>query len=118
VQVDLAPAPREGELPVRRQRLVAEEDHQVVVQRLADLAEHLVVEVARQVDALDLGAERAGDAADLEMAVLAVPQPIHGASPPPCADAGGVAARPFAGGGAPLGAIMVPSAADGKAGAA
>ncbi len=44
--MDVAPASREGELAVGRERLAAEEDDEIVEQGPADLAHHLLVEVA------------------------------------------------------------------------
>ena len=51
----------------------------MVEERLAHLADHVVLEIARHVDAVDLGAQRAGDRPDLDMAVVAhrfIPLPM------------------------------------------
>ena len=66
--------PRERHELGRRKRLVAEEDHQVVEERAPDLGDGLVGKRPSEVDAEDLGAERAGDAPDFDGAVAA-----HGA---------------------------------------
>ena len=59
----LADAAREGEELVGPEDLVAEEDDEVVQPRVSDLGNDRVVEIGREVDAGDLGADRAGDAA-------------------------------------------------------
>jgi len=66
VDEDLAEAPRERLVPGRVELLVAEEDHTVIQQRLPDLGDGGGVELAAEVDAVELGAERAGDGLDLE----------------------------------------------------
>src|SRR6185503_3939755 len=58
-----AHAPGEGHVLGRRERLVAKEDDQVLEPHSADLLHPRIGQVA-QVDALDLGAERARDALD------------------------------------------------------
>jgi hypothetical protein len=55
----LTELPGEGELLVRRRLLVAQEDHEVVEQGLAHLADHVILEVARDVDAVEFGAQGA-----------------------------------------------------------
>src|SRR5262245_37155632 len=61
----------EGELLARRRLLVAQEDHEMVEEGLAHLAHDVVVEVLRDVDAMKLGAQRAGDRPDFDVAVIA-----------------------------------------------
>src|ERR1043165_8600061 len=51
----------EGHVLRRRQRLVAEEDDQVVEQRLADRRPLVVAQILRQIDAVDLRPQRARD---------------------------------------------------------
>src|SRR5580704_15157058 len=58
MDLQLAEAAAEGEVLVGGQVLVAEEDHLVVGERVADFADRRVIELLRQVDAGDLGAER------------------------------------------------------------
>ena len=65
VYEDLSEAPGQALLLVGIERLVAEEDDAVLEQRLPDAGDGGVVGVPRQVDAVDLGAERAGDRMDL-----------------------------------------------------
>ena len=66
VDEDVSEAPGQALLLVGIERLVAEEDDAVLEQRLPDAGDGGVVGVPRQVDAVDLGAERAGDRMDLE----------------------------------------------------
>ena len=63
---DVAEAPRQPLVLLGIELLVPEEDDAVIEERLADLGHGRVVEIAAQVDAMDLGAEGAGDALDLE----------------------------------------------------
>src|SRR5690606_38371756 len=77
VQMNFAPALGEGELTLRREVLVAGEDDEIVEQGGADLAQHLVVQLLRKIEAVDLGAEGAGDRVDLDVAILAVAQFRH-----------------------------------------
>jgi hypothetical protein len=49
--------------------LVAEEDDAVVEQRLADVTDSAIVEILADVDAVNLGADAAGDRPDLDLAV-------------------------------------------------
>ena len=53
----LAELPGEGELLVRRRLLVAQEDHQMLQKRLAHLADDVVLELVRDIDTMELGAE-------------------------------------------------------------
>ena len=78
MQVDLAPAARETELLLGRQLLVAEEDHAVVQQRGADFRQHIVRQILGQIDAIDHGAERAGDTVGFQVTVLGVARSVHG----------------------------------------
>ena len=57
VDEDLAEAAREGLVALGVELLVAEEDHAVVEQRLADVADGAVVELLADVDVVDLGAD-------------------------------------------------------------
>jgi hypothetical protein len=59
------PAP-ECDLLLVTDRLVAEEEHPMLQQRLTDVGDRGVVERRAEVDAVDLGADPAGDRADLE----------------------------------------------------
>ncbi|MCY1376645.1 hypothetical protein D9M68_879020 [compost metagenome] len=65
----LAEALAEVDVLLRAQPLVAEENHQVLVQRGADFLELIVRQRARQVQALDFGPQRAGDRAGFQMAI-------------------------------------------------
>ena len=69
VHLGLAEAPRERDLRVLGERLAAEEDDRVREEGLADLGEALVRERVGEVHAGDLGAERARDRVDLDVAV-------------------------------------------------
>src|SRR5204863_378324 len=60
----LAEAPRKCEELRGREVLVAEEDHEVLEPRPADVGVDAVVERGAQIDARDLGAERARDGMD------------------------------------------------------
>jgi hypothetical protein len=60
----LAEAPGEGEEPRRRQALAAEEDDEVVEPGAADCGDRVVVDLARQIDARDLRADRPGEGMD------------------------------------------------------
>ena len=55
----------------RRERLAAEEDDEVLEERAPDLGHRLVGKRPGQVDAVDLGAERAREAPDFDRAVAA-----------------------------------------------
>jgi hypothetical protein len=59
----------EGEQFRRAQLLAREEDHQVLEQGLADLADDLGGQGSRQVHPLHLGTKGAGNGADLEVAI-------------------------------------------------
>ena len=84
VQMDVSPPPRERQLPFRRQRLVAEENDQVVQQCTAYFGQHLVRQVARQVGPVDLRPERPGNTMRRNVTVLAVVQHlVHGIALPP-----------------------------------
>ena len=50
----------------RRQILVAEKDHEMVEPHLADRRDRLAVEIAREVDAEDFGADRPRQRADIK----------------------------------------------------
>jgi hypothetical protein len=79
--VDVAPAPGEGELGIRRQGLAAEEDDQIVQQGGADLGQRLIVHLPRQIDAVDLGAHGACDLRHLDMTIGRVARTVHGTDP-------------------------------------
>ena len=64
----LADAAGEGEELVGAELLVAEEHDEVLEPGAADLGDGLVGEVGREVDAADLGAERARDRRDVDRA--------------------------------------------------
>ena len=51
---------------LRRELLIAEEDHDVLEQGGAQLLDRVVVERLGEIDAEDLGAERAGERADFQ----------------------------------------------------
>src|SRR4029079_4452325 len=63
---DVAELRPERDLLRLRDRLVAEEDHLTLEQRGAHLLEHGWLERLAEVDAVDLGADVAGDRADVE----------------------------------------------------
>ncbi len=67
----LAELAGEGHVLLRRHLLVAQEDHEMVEEGLAHLGDHVVLEIARHVDAVQLGAQGAGDRPDLDMAIVA-----------------------------------------------
>ena len=69
VDEDLAEPARERLVALGVELLVAEEDDAVVEQRLADVADRAIVEVLADVDAVDLGADAAGDRPHLDLAV-------------------------------------------------
>src|SRR5579859_889428 len=69
VDEDFAEAAGEGFVLIPLEVLVAEEDHAVVEERLADFAYHAVVEVPRDIDAADLGAECAGDRRKFDVSI-------------------------------------------------
>jgi hypothetical protein len=66
---DLAEAAGEGLVPGDVECLVTEEDDAVLVQRIADLSHGLGVEIARDVDAVDLSAAGTGDRPHFDAAV-------------------------------------------------
>jgi hypothetical protein len=59
-------ASAEGELLLWRQVLITEEDHLVLDEGRADLRDHRVRQLGREVDAGNLGAQGAGRLADLQ----------------------------------------------------
>ena len=73
---DLAETAGEGLVSRNVELLVAKEHHAVLVQRTADLADGLVVEILRHVDAGNLRAAGAGEQTNLETRVA------HGLAPP------------------------------------
>ena len=64
--LDRAEMPREGDVVRLRQVLVAEEEHEVGVERVAERFDGLVREGLRQIDAADLGADLRRDGEDLD----------------------------------------------------
>ena len=58
---------------LRRQCLVTEENRNIFEEGLMDLVEDPVAEVPRQVDALNLGAERPGDRLHVDCLIAQVP---------------------------------------------
>jgi hypothetical protein len=72
IDAGLAEAAREGELLLRRDALVAEEDHQVLQQRPAHLRHGLVVHGLRQVQAEDLRPDAAGQRLHLDALVAGI----------------------------------------------
>ena len=58
----------EGELLRRRYLLIAEDDDQMIEQRLPDRRDGGVGQAGRQIDATDFGADRRGNRRDLEAA--------------------------------------------------
>src|SRR3954447_23667692 len=69
VNLELAEAMPEAEMLLRRQMLVVKKDDEVLEQRRADLGDDRVRQWLRQVDAGNLGTERAGDPVDFDAAV-------------------------------------------------
>jgi hypothetical protein len=69
VDKDLAKAAGEGLVLLRVERLVAEEDHAVLIERGADLRDHGVIEIVGDVHAADLGAAPPGDRLYLDPAI-------------------------------------------------
>src|SRR5208283_5551043 len=62
----LAKAAGEGEKPLRRERLAAKEERQMVERRAPDCGDGGGVEIHGEIDPGDLGAERAGNGAYLK----------------------------------------------------
>jgi hypothetical protein len=75
VNEDRAEAASKGLLLRSVELLVAEEDHAVLVERLADLRDHPVIEFLGDIDAADLGAAPPGDGLNFDAAVA------HGCAP-------------------------------------
>ena len=75
VDEDLAEAAREGLLLRGVEPLIAEEDHAVVEEGPPHRGDARRVELGAQVDAVELGAQRAGDGTDLDR------HRSHGGSP-------------------------------------
>jgi len=69
VDVDLPEPLGEGDVLLGRQRLVAEEDDAVFVQRAAQFVDARLVERFGEIDAEDFGAQRAGRRRDVETMV-------------------------------------------------
>jgi Family of unknown function (DUF6516) len=63
---DLAEVPGEGEKPLGRQLLGAEEDHQMIEPGAPDRRDRVVVEILGKIDPGDVGPERAGDRTDIK----------------------------------------------------
>ena len=84
VQMDIAPAAREGQLLVRRDHLVTEADHQVVQQRGPNIGELFVRQILRQVDPGDLRRHRTGDLVRFQVAIPRVAWRIHRVRPSIC----------------------------------
>ena len=61
VQMALTPPAGEGQLLFGRERLVAEEDHQMLEQSGAHFSQHVIGQVTRKIDTLHLGAKASGD---------------------------------------------------------
>ena len=61
-----AEAACDAEKFLRRQRLVAKEDHAMLEPRFADRRDALLAEIVLEIDAEDLGAQGAGDRPDIE----------------------------------------------------
>ncbi len=61
MQAERAEPPGKGEMLLRRNVLAMEEDHEMIEQRLTDIRDYFVVEILREVDTLDLRAERRRD---------------------------------------------------------
>ena len=78
---DLAEAPGQRLVLGGIELLVTEEDHAVIQQRPPDAGDGGVVEVLTEIDAVDLGAERAGDGMDLQSAHAHSPAPTIPRSP-------------------------------------
>ena len=73
MDVEWPKAAAEGLVLLGRQRLVAEEDHLVVEEGLADRAEGAVVKLLRQIDTKDFRAQRAAHSANFEFAHAVLP---------------------------------------------
>lgn len=65
----LAEAFREAQLADRRKLLAAEEDHEVIEQRAADLRDDVFAQILREIHAVDLGAERTRRRPDVDPAI-------------------------------------------------
>ena len=81
MDLEVAEPSRERDVLLRGQRLVAEEDDLVVVQRLAQLGDDLVGQRGREIDAGDLGPHRRAELAGVEWPPAAA-RPA-GPAPPP-----------------------------------
>src|SRR3546814_12004381 len=77
MRCNVAPALRDVKLALGRQIRIARQDHESVEHRRTDLAQNVVVQFLRKIDAVELGAERPGYGMDLDVAVLAVSQFGH-----------------------------------------
>ena len=70
---------REGEVLLRRQALVVEEQHQAIMKGALDLREGRVLERLGEVHAMDVGAKRARHRPDLDVGVGGCHGPTIGA---------------------------------------
>src|SRR5258705_9370846 len=68
---------REREQRLRRELLLVQKNYQVIEPRLPDFCDDLSRERTRDVDAAHLGAERAGDRANLDVLIAAMPADIE-----------------------------------------
>ena len=57
VDIDLAKTLGHGDVVFRRQILVAEKQHPVIAQRLAEIGDHAILQIARQINAVNIGAD-------------------------------------------------------------
>jgi hypothetical protein len=66
----VAETPGEGHLLLRGHRLAAQEDHEMIQERLAHLGHHLVFEVVGHIDAQDLGTKRSRQWTNLDVSIV------------------------------------------------
>ena len=70
MDVEIAKAPGEILVPVGRQVLVAEEQHQMIEEGVVDFRERLAVELISETDVKNFGAEGTGHGLDVDSAIV------------------------------------------------